>query len=424
MGTKMESGPQAPEGNTAPGCGQSVPGLSIVCVFNDLKVRKDCLDRSINAYAGTLDVDYIPVDNTGHAFSSAGAALNHGAQLARHHVVVFAHQDVYLHSLDRLAAAASELSHGGWGLLGAHGVTAHGRITGRMRDRTQLIGAAAHMPVEVDSVDEVLFMAPRELLRAESLAEDPRIAWHAYAVEFGLRMRHLGKKVGAIDMAITHNSLTINMVRLDVAHRHVRGVYPDLMPIRTTCGIIRSSRWKFLELSVMRRHRWRVKWLWQCLLAARARRAFTGTIVLSDIRREVDLLNFSADRPLHLLNLDPIRGFCEYSSEPLRIHRYERPVIMSAVGDMEGTLASIAELPEATNVLVADLNLADVETIVSHRDGVRDWVLGVQTGSHWLLSGPVLLDLPPQWSHRPGRPLGSRRWKQGQPQVEAASRNR
>ena len=172
------------------------PGISIVCVYNDPDVRRECLDRSIAAYAGGLEVDYIPVDNTKYAFSSAGAALNYGARQARHDLVVFVHQDVYLHSLERMTTAAAAFSEGAWGLLGASGVTAQGKSVGRLRDRIQLIGSSAPTPVDVDSVDEVLFMVPRELVLRHPLTADPDLAWHAYAVEYGLRLRQLGKRVG------------------------------------------------------------------------------------------------------------------------------------------------------------------------------------------------------------------------------------
>ena len=112
-----------------------IRGISIVCVFNNAEVRKDCLDRSIDAYGGPVPVDYIPVDNTAHDFRSAGAALNHGAARARHEVVVFVHQDVFLHSLDRIAQAAALLDGDEWGVLGANGVTDRGVSVGRIRDR-------------------------------------------------------------------------------------------------------------------------------------------------------------------------------------------------------------------------------------------------------------------------------------------------
>ena len=115
--------------------------MTIACVYNDAAVRRHCLDRSIEAYDGPVEVEYLPVDNTEHAHASAGAALNHAVRQARHDVVVLVHQDVYLHDLDRLAACAAALEDERWGILGANGVTADGTSVGRLRDRVILIGA-------------------------------------------------------------------------------------------------------------------------------------------------------------------------------------------------------------------------------------------------------------------------------------------
>jgi hypothetical protein len=94
--------------------------VSVICVFSDADVRRRCLDRSIDEQRAEADVEYLPIDNTGGAFASAGAALNHAAAQARHEFVVFVHQDVYLHSLARLEEAAGMLADdeasGSWAL--------------------------------------------------------------------------------------------------------------------------------------------------------------------------------------------------------------------------------------------------------------------------------------------------------------------
>ena len=108
------------------------------------------------------------------------------------------HQDVYLHSLTALEEAAGRLANDeSIGLLGALGVTSEGGFVGRVRDRVFLGGAPAREPTTVDSVDELLFMVPRRLLVREPLTEDPELAWHAYAVEYGLRVRARGRRVCA-----------------------------------------------------------------------------------------------------------------------------------------------------------------------------------------------------------------------------------
>jgi hypothetical protein len=384
-------------------------GLSIVCVFNDPEVRRECLDRSIGVYGGDLDVDYVAVDNTARRFTSAGAALNHGARKARHDLVVFVHQDVYLHSIDRLAEAGRALGDGSWGLLGASGVTALGEWVGRLRDRTQLVGRSVLTPVEVDSVDEVLFMAPRELVLSQPLSEDSALAWHAYAVEYGLRLRQLGKRVGAIDLAITHNSLTVNLDKLDVAHRQVGARYPEMRPIRTTCGIISSRKFRWRDLPVLRKHRWRLRWLRHSVVAIKARRRMKVPIVLSDIRHEIDLLDYSDESPLYLVNIDHAGGFAEVASKPLRLRRYGRPVVMHVVKTLPDLLALLDELPSMTRILITGVGLDDLDEIRSRDDAERAWLVGIHPSALWLLGGPAARQLPSQWFERQAVPLAVRR---------------
>ena len=220
----------------------SVPvnsSVSIVCVYNDPAVRRECLDRSVRAYGRHAPgVEYLPVDNVDGRYRSAGAALNHGASLAGNNVVVFVHQDVFLHSLAVVIRVAGQMQAGGLGVLGAVGVRRDGRIAGRIRDRAVLLGVPVQQPADVDSVDELLFMVPRPLVLRHPLTELPDMAWHAYGVEYGLRVRRLGLRVGVTDIPLTHNSRTANLARLDVAHAAVAARYPELLPVRTTCGVV------------------------------------------------------------------------------------------------------------------------------------------------------------------------------------------
>jgi hypothetical protein len=379
-------------------------------VFNDPAVRRDCLDRSLASYGGDVDVEYLPIDNTSHRFTSAGAALNHGAALARHQVVAFAHQDVFLHSIDRLAAAGAALTAGEWGLLGANGVPRVGRFVGRMRDRVQVIGSHAPVPVDVDSVDEVLFLVSRDRLLEHPLTEDPDLAWHAYAVEYGLRMRRLGLRVGAVDMAVTHNSLTINLDRLDCGHRRVAALYPEQVPLRTTCGPIgpRPDTWRSAPL--LRNHRWRLRWLRKSAEAVAARRLLAVPVVLSDIRHEVDLLDFSTDSPLHLLSLDREGGFAKFSSDPVTLTRCGKPVVMHSFADLPSLVLAAAEITTGGgSVLVPDLELEDLSAFTSLAEQRGPWITGLLPGGVWVLGGRAAGRLPSEWSLPEAVPLGSNR---------------
>lgn len=387
-------------------------GLTIACVFNDADVRRHCLDRSLAAYRGPVEVEYLPVDNTEHAFTSAGAALNHAVRLARHEVVVLVHQDVYLHDVDRLAAAASALEDPRWGVLGASGVTADRGLAGRLRDRVILIGEPAATPVPVDTLDEVLVMARREDLLAEPLSEDPDLAWHAYAVEYAMRVRAAGRLAGAVDTAITHNSLTTNLARLDEAHQHVGRLHPGLLPAHTTCGTVRAPRPDWRNLPLVRGQRWRHAWLRQSRSAARVGQALGIPVVLADIAHEVDLLDFCSSNPLHLVNLDrrveSPGSFAGVAGEPVVLERRGRPVVMSAVARDDELDMALADLAPDDHVLVTGLSQGDLPLLRS-RMGTGEWLAGVQWNEVWLLGGPGAVCPPDSWSRPQAVPLGAGR---------------
>lgn len=379
-------------------------GLTIACVYNDVEVRRHCLDRSIAAgEGGGVEVQYLPIDNTARQFASAGAALNHATRLATHDVVVFAHQDVHLHDLDRLARAAAALADPGWGVLGACGMTASGDLVGRLRDRVILIGAPAPEPAQVQTLDEVLFMARRDTLLAHPLSEDPRLAWHAYAVEYALRMRALGRRAGAVDTAITHNSLTTNLARLDDAHVHVGELFPHERPIRTTCGTVTGRRdWR--DLPVVRSQRGRRTWLRQSAAAARVRAATGRPVVIADIAHEVDAIGFSRAEPLHLVNADPTGAFSRVAGGTVVIERSGRPVAMAATR-LGAVPEAVSPLTERDHVLVTGLTLSDLPGLWPALSGQRTWLAGVQWDEVWLLGGRLAETPPAEWGRPQATPL-------------------
>lgn len=266
--------------------------MSIVCVFNDAEVLASCLERSILLDIGSApETQFIPVDNRGGEFSTAGAALNHGARLARNEVVAFVHQDVFLHSLADLESAARHLVDSpDIGVLGAIGVDRRGRVIGRIRDRVLALGERAPHPRGVETMDEVLFMVRRDRVLREPLAEEASLGWHAYAVEYCARMRNAGLRVAVIDVPLTHNSLTANLLHLDVAHRWVGDTYPNLLPLRTTCGTIHRSDPSRGTARLARRARGLSTWWRESVAAhvATAPDAASVKVLLADIRFHID----------------------------------------------------------------------------------------------------------------------------------------
>ena len=389
--------------------------VSIVCVFNDVEVRRDCLDRSIATHlASAPDTEYLPVDNTDHAFSSAGAALNHGARQAQHAVVVFVHQDVYLHSLVALEEAAGRLADDpSVGILGAVGVAADGEVVGRLRDRVVMLGRPVSMPTTVDTLDEVLFMIARERVLASPLSEHVDLSWHAYAAEYSLRARAEGRRAVALDLCLTHNSMTINLARLDEAHGAVGAMYADQLPVQTTCGRIGEP----LSDSVLRRlagrNAWRRAWLRESRAAHAARRAVGSTrVVLVDIRRELDdLLDAAAAAGAPaappLLVLNAVAAGRPFGDDPegTRLRRRSHDVEVAAL-PLGGLRDRLRVLPDGASALVTDIGTDDLATLAADVAG-REHVVGYHGGfGYWVLLGPLVRSAPTRWASRRARPLG------------------
>lgn len=383
--------------------------VAIVCVANDSAVREHCLDRSIAEHRHEAPAtEYIPVDNSQGAFASAGAALNHGVSLAHNEVVVFVHQDVYLHSLAALEEAAGMLAdHPEIGVHGSVGITADGRIVGRMRDRVVLIGEPAAEPVDVDSLDEVLFMVPREELLREPLSASPDLAWHAYAVEYGLRMRAQGRRVTAGDIPLTHNSMSVNLDRLDVAHRALAARYPAALPLRTTCGVVTSTEPVTRPLKA---HRWRYRWLRESLVAHMARNAVGGgPVVLSDIRQDVDDAIAGASESLEVLNLDRACA----GDDPLRLQvgflRRDQALTVTSM-----TMADLTQRLAARDgerpLLITNLAVSDLRALRALLPTRRRLVGYHENTGCWLLLGePAMRVTQEPFTLRRARPCGMAR---------------
>ena len=68
--------------------------ISVICVYNDELVFRNCLSRSLSAQKHEFEL--IPIDNTKNRFESAAEALNWGAKQATGDYLIFVHQDVDL----------------------------------------------------------------------------------------------------------------------------------------------------------------------------------------------------------------------------------------------------------------------------------------------------------------------------------------
>lgn len=374
--------------------------VSILCVSNEADVLRTSLKHSVEAQRAVAPhTELLVLDNREHEFSSAGAALNAGVRRAKNGVVVMVHQDVVLHSLPALEEVAAELFvTPEIGLLGAAGIDAHGRIVGRVRDRVVMIGERAPLPVEVESVDEVLLMAPTGQLLREPLSEDPDLAWHAYGVEYAARMRAQGLRTVARDVPLTHNSLSINLARLQEAHTHVGSLYPQLLPLRTTCGTIhRPTAVPELTRALRRWHGVRT-WAGESRIARTM--ADVGQVpVLADVRTLVDEAARAAGAAsLTLLDLNP-DARVEHTEE---LTRFGVPLEILRV-DTAATVSRLAARRPDELVVITGLDTAALRRLAPGLPANHVPGCSADTG-RWVLVGldpAALPGLCPGRRHRP-----------------------
>ncbi len=381
--------------------------VSVVCVYNNPDVLRDCLKRSIAALSHEApEIEILGVKNTSGQFPTAGAALNYGASIAKHDVIAFAHQDVYFHSLVALERSAAYLTaNSGAGMLGAVGIRSNGSIAGRIRDRVVLIGDQLKAPVDVDSLDEVIFMVRRDLLRKLPLSSCPELAWHAYAVEYGLRLRARGMRVLAGNIPITHNSLTINLDRLDVAHAYVGALYPEALPVRTTCGVIRSRRRSIPGERFISRHRWRYRWFRDSVRTSSARRMAANTaLVFSDIRLDVDDI-LAKVGSLKIVNYTGNSMFGSECADPIELTRNSHKIsVCSATAHQLS--AEVASIGTNDSLLITNLSSDALRSLFPALSSRRR-LIGYHEKEYWALIGPAAEIIPVQWGFPRARPMGA-----------------
>lgn len=367
--------------------------VSVVCVFNNPAVLQECLTASVTAgLPEAADIDYLPLDNTARQFASAGAALNRGAALARNDVVVFVHQDVFLHSIPALEKVAAALMvDPSLGMVGATGMTGKGRLLGLIRDRIVLSGHLEAGFADVDSLDEVLFMVRRDQVLRHPLSEEPDLSWHAYAVEYGARLRSMGSRVAVANIPLTHNSLTINLDRLAEAHQWIARAYPGQLPIVTTCGTVQQRVGvPPVVAGLVNAQRWRYRWLRESISAHKLRNSslVRPVTVLGDLRRDIDdICSAAGVGAATVVNAVPKSAGGHELGKPLELSR--RGVRFSFLTVEEGAVAALVSAQAlASTVAVTNISFDTAGEVVGALAG-RRVILGFHgnTGP-WLLTGP------------------------------------
>lgn len=167
--------------------------ISVICVLNDLRTYNQCLLASIKKQK-ECSYELIKIDNTKKKYDGAIAAFKDGVKESHGQYLMFVNQDMcfddpYLfQKVETYCDAHQEV-----GMVGVNGV-----LDGKLYDGQEMKA--------VNSLEEGLFVIPRNVMESYPFDEEICAHWQLYAVEYSYRMKQVGKQVVALPLAVINTT--------------------------------------------------------------------------------------------------------------------------------------------------------------------------------------------------------------------------
>ncbi len=166
--------------------------ISIVCVYNKKNILNEYLIKSLEIQTYS-DYELILLDNRRNKYKSAATALNVGGKRSKGEWIMFVHQDIKFEKPTVLSDIVEILSSNSRKQEAIFGVAGRDPKKGVLTNITH-----GYPPVrageenvkndviEVQTVDECLFIIPRSLFEKLRFDETTIDGWHLYAVDYCL----------------------------------------------------------------------------------------------------------------------------------------------------------------------------------------------------------------------------------------------
>lgn len=169
--------------------------ISVICPFNNYKILRDCLLKSIENQDEYFET--ILVDSKQYGFKSAADAINYGCNKAKGDYLLIVHQDIVFESRDVLSKLL-ELCNGlEFGVVGVAGIE---EKTKKMftkiihgDDRIKAGNDSFTKAMSALSLDECLLLIKREIFERYSFSNIGN-TWHLYGTDYVLTTRKNGLK--------------------------------------------------------------------------------------------------------------------------------------------------------------------------------------------------------------------------------------
>lgn len=181
--------------------------ISIISVFDDKTLLESYLLKSLKNQS--MDYELVLLDNSNDKFISASEALNYGGYKAKGDYLMFVHQDFGFDSdkwLKDLVEILDKLEN--LGVAGVAGRYDRNTISNIKTGITPEFAGSIQIkePIKVQTIDECLFIVPKELFEKIQFDEDTCDNWHLYATDYCLSAQKAGYDVYVLPLGGYHAS--------------------------------------------------------------------------------------------------------------------------------------------------------------------------------------------------------------------------
>lgn len=187
--------------------------MSIICVYNNKNILDEYLIESLDKQ--TEKYELILVDNRENKFKSATSALNFGAKKAHGDYFVFAHQDIYFSDENWIKNTMNQLkSLNNVGIVGVAGKTVDSLVRSNIKqglDPVDVSPFKISKAEKASTLDECLFIIPRNIYGRYNLNEETCDDWHLYAVDYVYNVKEQGLEAYIIPTTLEHRSKGASM---------------------------------------------------------------------------------------------------------------------------------------------------------------------------------------------------------------------
>lgn len=187
--------------------------MSIICVYNNRSILEENLIGSLEKQGG--DYELILIDNRKNEFKSAASALNYGAEKARGDYYVFSHQDIYFSDENWINDTVKQLEKlEKIGIVGVAGKTVDSIVRSNIKQGLDPVDVSPFKISEAQkasTLDECLFIIPRDVFKKHPLNEEICDDWHLYAVDYVYEIKDCGFEAYIIPTVLEHRSKGASM---------------------------------------------------------------------------------------------------------------------------------------------------------------------------------------------------------------------